>query len=116
MEGRQSTPVRRRYALTQANVRKIERLRRRYGVSAGEIVRRAIDAYDPDAEELAADAVLEYMGAALRAACEDLAHQRAARVTEADHFVAQADERARVRAYFIAHPAELDALRRCLVP
>ncbi|MCP1674436.1 hypothetical protein J2T57_001538 [Natronocella acetinitrilica] len=108
--------LRKQYLLSAEQVRKIERLRTRGDpVGATEIVRRAIDAYDPDepsvrAEDAAAldamEQALQETRAALSAIRERVAAQTAPEmIAERERGVA--DE---IRAHYAEHPEALDAL------
>jgi len=56
----QTNLVRKQYLISESNIRKIEMLASAKGASAAEIVRRAIDAYDPHgAADMEAPALMQ---------------------------------------------------------
>ncbi len=70
---------RRQYLVTEENLSKLEKISKVEGVSATEIVRRAIDAYQPnEADELDAPELMELVSARLKEAIA--ATQKANRV------------------------------------
>ncbi|MDN5851086.1 MAG: hypothetical protein L0H63_15870 [Nitrococcus sp.] len=110
-----SALVRKQYYVSRAHVAKLERLARRAGpgVTAADVVRRSIDAYDPDRDEPSDDE----LGAALRAASEAV-DRTIGRVREVRERVrqARADEVDRetvlreVHAWAESSPAEFERL------
>lgn len=114
----QENLVRRQYLVSRAQIEKLNRLSKRTNGSAAEVVRRAIDAYDPDAKhagEAEAEVALEAMGKALRETREELARLRR-RVEQGPprQVLEQNRQRAtaEARAYFESHPEELEAISR----
>ncbi|MDN5870005.1 MAG: hypothetical protein L0H73_04720 [Nitrococcus sp.] len=109
--GKRSALVRKQYYVSRAHVAKLERLARRAGpgVTAADVVRRSIDAYDPDRDEPSDDE----LASALRAASE-VVDRTIGRVREVRERVrrARADEVDReadlreVRAWAESSPAE----------
>ena len=64
--------MRRQYLVTEENISKLEDISTAEGVSATEIVRRAIDAYHPnDADDLAAPELMELVSKRLKEAIAD---------------------------------------------
>lgn len=64
--------MRRQYLVTEENISKLEDISNAEGVSATEIVRRAIDAYHPnDADDLAAPELMELVSKRLKEAIAD---------------------------------------------
>jgi len=64
--------MRRQYLVTEENISKLEDISTAEGVSATEIVRRAIDAYHPnDVDDLAAPELMELVAERLKEAVED---------------------------------------------
>ena len=64
--------LRRQYLVTEDNVAKLESISEKEGVSATEIVRRAIDAYEPSkAEEMGMVELRELVSARLKEAIEN---------------------------------------------
>ena len=64
--------MRRQYLVTEENISKLEDISNAEGVSATEIVRRAIDAYHPnDADDLAAPELMELVSNRLKEAIAD---------------------------------------------
>jgi siroheme synthase (precorrin-2 oxidase/ferrochelatase) len=64
--------MRRQYLVTEENISKLEKISSSEGVSATEIVRRAIDAYHPnDVDDLAAPELMELVSERLKEAVED---------------------------------------------
>lgn len=60
--------VRKQYLVSKDNVQKLEKLAHLKGTSAAEIVRNAIDAYDPrDIEDMTAPDLMELVSAQLKA-------------------------------------------------
>lgn len=118
METQETELIRRQYLVSKAQARKLERLSKREDVSATEIVRRAIEAYDPDADPARAaelESVLDAMAAALKETRTEVARLRA-RLTRSRSTAARNAEREEVRrevrAHFQQHSDELEALRR----
>ncbi|RFA26969.1 hypothetical protein CAI21_15490 [Alkalilimnicola ehrlichii] len=114
----QENLVRRQYLVSKAQIAKVERLRKREGVGATEIVRRAIEAYDPDAKganEAEVEAALNAMAEALRETCRELATLRERVVNGLSDEAREANRRQvadETRAYYAAHPEELEAISR----
>ena len=64
--------MRRQYLVTEENISKLEDISNAEGVSATEIVRRAIDAYHPnDVDDLAAPELMELVSKRLKEAIAD---------------------------------------------
>jgi len=68
--------VRRQYLVTEDNVSKLESLSRVEGVSATEIVRRAIESYNPGDDDAELERLVEMMTESVHAAIKEV---RAAR-------------------------------------
>jgi hypothetical protein len=69
--------MRRQYLVTEENIRKLEDISNAEGVSATEIVRRAIDAYHPnDTDDLAAPELMELVSKRLKEAIADTRQTR----------------------------------------
>ncbi|WP_440998058.1 hypothetical protein [Arhodomonas sp. SL1] len=123
MKARDTDPlIRRQYLVGREHIGKVKRLSHAEGVSNAEIVRRAIEAYDPeatDANEGELEAALEAMETALRQAREEVAGLRQ-RLNERLNDEAIEARRARVaeeaRAELRADPGAVDALSRALFP
>lgn len=107
---------RKHYLLSRANLEKIEALSRQLDVSAAEVVRRAVDAYDPiDPRQQELESVVDAMGEAVREAQQAtdaaLAQAREARITMQRQ---REDIRARAREEAGRHPELLEALNELL--
>ncbi|PWG61136.1 hypothetical protein [Sediminicurvatus halobius] len=108
--------VRRHYLVAPTHIEKVRELSERHGISASAVVRRAIDAYAPEdavSQEQAAAAALDSMSEALRDTRAQLAAMRERldeRMSESYREREREHARQEVRAYFAAHPEELDAL------
>jgi len=71
-DGVMSELLRRQYLVTEDNVAKLEDISEKEGVSATEIVRRAIDAYEPsEAEDMGMEELRELVSVRLKEAIED---------------------------------------------
>jgi predicted DNA-binding protein len=67
--GSQSNLIRKQYLISEDNIQKIERLASDRGTSAADIVRQAIDAYDPHgAEQMEAPELMELVSEKLKEA------------------------------------------------
>lgn len=95
---------------------KVRRISEREKVSGSEVIRRAIQAYDPDLDhdlDREVEAALEAMAESIRDTHSELAALRKRLDEPMSHaYRKRAREKARdeVRAHFAAHPEELDAL------
>lgn len=108
------------WLVSPEHMRKIQSLAQRERVSASEIVRRAIEAYSPDADydsEALAGAALDAMSRAIREARLHLADLRG----ENDELQSETRRereremlREELRAHFAENPGELDALAEYL--
>ncbi|MDZ7811341.1 MAG: hypothetical protein U5L11_16500 [Arhodomonas sp.] len=114
--------IRRQYLVSRKHIEKVKLLSQAEGVSDAEIIRRAIEAYDPDAtgvNEGELEAALEAMEAALRQTRAEVASLRQ-RLNERLSDEAIEARRARIaeatRAELRADPGTLDALSRALFP
>lgn len=64
--------VRKQYLVTEKNVKKLERIAKTKGTSATEIVRQAIDAYDPESlNAVGENELMELVSARLKEAIAD---------------------------------------------
>lgn len=63
--------VRKQYLISTNQVEKLDRLAQEKGASAAEIVRQAIDAYEPDLEGMDAPELLELVSARVKEAVAD---------------------------------------------
>ncbi len=68
--------IRRQYLVTEDHVAKLDSLSKREGVSATEIVRRAIESYQPDKDDAELERLIELMTENVREAVREV---RAAR-------------------------------------
>ncbi len=66
--GSQGNLVRKQYFITRNNIQKLEKLARDQGTSVGDIVRKAIDAYDPGSTDRRAPDLMELVSKKLKAA------------------------------------------------
>ena len=67
----QGALIRKQFLVSESNVEKLEQLANKKGTSAAEIVRQAIDAYDPHgAEAMAAPDLMELVSGKLKEAIE----------------------------------------------
>lgn len=117
--------MRQQYLVSRKSVKKIREMSRREGVSAGELVRRAIDAYtsrdiltEPQ-EEVTSRAVLKDIHTQLRAALTridaNLSEIRTRELALTDGTF-RAQVIAETRAWFDAHPAEAQGIVELFVP
>jgi len=117
--------MRQQYLVPRKSVNKLREMSRREGVSAGELARRAIDAYtsgnvltEPE-EEVASRAVLKDIHAEVRAALKridaSLAEARASERRLADGTF-RAQVVAETRAWFEAHPEEARGIVELFAP
>jgi hypothetical protein len=115
MEPQQSL-LRRQYLVSRAQIEKLELLSRRESVSATEIVRRAIEAYDPDAggiSEAQALSALSAMAQVLSETRRELSELRERIAEGLSRERSEANRRAaeaEVREYYAAHPEQLEAI------
>lgn len=69
--------VRKQFLIYPGQIEKIERLAKKENTSAAEMVRKAIDAYNPDIpEEMGESELMELVVARLKEAVEDTVHTR----------------------------------------
>jgi len=117
--------MRQQYLVPRRSVNKLREMSRREGVSAGELARRAIDAYtsgkvltEPE-DEVASRAVLKDIHAQVRAALKridaSLAEVRASEQRLADGTL-RAEVVAETRAWFDAHPDEAHGIVELFAP
>jgi len=111
--------LRQQYLVPRRSVKKLREMSRREGVSAGELARRAIEAYtsgkvlDESEEEAAARALLEDIHTQVRAALKRIdASLTEVRVRERalDDGTFRAQVRKETQAWFEAHPHEARAI------
>ncbi|WP_440998095.1 hypothetical protein [Arhodomonas sp. SL1] len=114
--------IRRQYLVSRKHIEKVKQLSQAKGVSDAEIIRRAIDAYDPDAtgmNEGELEAALETMETALRQTRDEVAGLRQRLNERLSDEVIEA-RRARIAeetgAELRADPRALAALSRALFP
>ena len=64
--------IRKQYLVTKSHVKKLERIAKTKGTSATEVVRQAIDAYNPDdLNDIGENELLELVSSRLKEAIED---------------------------------------------
>lgn len=69
--------IRKQYLLSSGNVKKLQQLAGEQGKSAAEIVRLAIDAYDPDAiNDMGQDELMALVSARIKEAIKDTQNTR----------------------------------------
>ncbi len=117
--------MRQQYLVPRKSVKKLREMSRREGVSAGELARRAIEAYTSgnilteSEEELASRAVLKDIHSQVRATLAriDASHSE---IRVREQALADGTFRAQVvaetRAWFDAHPEEAEGLMELLAP
>ncbi len=117
--------MRQQYLVPRKSVKKLREMSRREGVSAGELVRRAIEAYTSgnilteSEEELASRAVLKDIHSQVRATLAriDASHSE---IRVREQALADGTFRAQVvaetRAWFDAHPEEAEGLMELFAP
>ena len=66
-----SNLVRKQYLISSNQIEKLDRLAKEKGSSAAEIVRQAIDAYEPGLEDMGAPELLELVSSRVKEAIED---------------------------------------------
>ncbi len=66
-----SNLVRKQYLISANQIEKLDRLAKERGASAAEIVRQAIDAYEPDLNGMDAPELLELVASRVKEAIED---------------------------------------------
>ena len=117
--------MRQQYLVPRKSVKRLREMSRREGISAGELARRAIDAYtsgkmltEPE-EEVASRAVLKDIHAQVRAALTRI-DANLSEIRERERALADGTFRARVvaetRAWFDAHPEEAQGIMDLFAP
>jgi hypothetical protein len=117
--------MRQEYLVPRKTVKKLREMSRRRGISAGELVRRAIDAYtsgkiltEPE-EEVASRAVLKDIHTQVRAAIT-LIDANLSEIRARERAVTDGSFRAQViaetRAWFDAHPEEAQGIVELFAP
>ena len=117
--------MRQQYLVPRKSVKRLREMSRREGISAGELARRAIDAYtsgkiltEPE-EEVASRAVLKDIHAQVRAALTRI-DANLSEIRERERALADGTFRARVvaetRAWFDAHPEEAQGIMELFAP
>jgi enamine deaminase RidA (YjgF/YER057c/UK114 family) len=117
--------MRQQYLVPRKSVKKLREMSRREGVSAGELARRAIEAYtsgnvltEPE-EEAASRAVLKDIHAQVRAALRRI-DTSLSEIRESERRLADGTFRAQVvaetRAWFDAHPEEAQGIVEFFAP
>jgi enamine deaminase RidA (YjgF/YER057c/UK114 family) len=117
--------MRQQYLVPRKNVKKLREMSRREGVSAGELARRAIEAYtsgkiltEPE-EEVASRAVLKDIHAQVRAVLTRI-DASLSEVTVRERALADGTFRTQVvaetRAWFDAHPVEAQGIMELFAP
>lgn len=105
---------RRHWLLAPEQIDTVRQISEREQISGSEVVRRAIEAYDPNFDcERELEAALEVMGESIRDTRSQLAALRERLdETTSDAYRERLRKQARdeVRAHFVAHPEELDAV------
>ncbi|MEN8256906.1 MAG: ribbon-helix-helix protein, CopG family [Thermodesulfobacteriota bacterium] len=71
-----SNLIRKQYLISSNQIEKLDRLAKERGASAAEIVRQAIDAYEPDLEGMGAPELLELVSVRVKEAIEDTQNTR----------------------------------------
>ena len=117
--------MRQQYLVPRKNVKRLREMSRREGISAGELVRRAINAYasgkilTESEEEVASRAVLKDIHAQVRAALTRI-DANLSEIRDRERALADGTFRARVvaetRAWFDAHPEEAQGITDLFAP
>lgn len=117
--------LRQQYLVPRRSVDKLRAMSRREGVSAGELARRAIEAYTAEGpapqteEEVAAEALLQEIHSkvrlTLRKMDENLQDIRKRESALADGSF-QARTRTEIKAWLEAHPEDIEAAREVFFP
>jgi hypothetical protein len=117
--------MRQQYLVPRKNVKKLREMSRREGVSAGELARRAIDAYtsrkvlNVPEEEVASRAALKDIHGQVRATLKRI-DASLAEIRARERSLADGSFRARVvaetHAWFDAHPEEAEGIVELLAP
>ena len=117
--------MRQQYLVPRKSVKKLKEMSRREGVSAGELARRAIEAYTSgnviakSEEEIASRAVLKDIHAQVRSVLARI-DINLSEIRESEQALADGTFRARVaaetRAWFDAHPEESEGILDLFAP
>lgn len=71
-----SNLVRKQYLISSNQIEKLDRLAKEKGASAAEIVRQAIDAYEPGLDDMDAPELMELVSTRVKEAIEDTRNTR----------------------------------------